>query len=206
MRVSSRGVLAWCVVCGVHEAASVGVNVGQPSPSCLVVRPFVVALPTVWSFVCPGAASCAYSCSAQDRCGRCPLGFGVMSDFVCFFFGSKNVATASEQDDDNSGSRVPRPHAKGVNHLETPLRRLCVTHRVSYAKRGGHIYMTVFKAQLGTRTRSRGLLKKGSPFITSSDHAHSEGTRRLLLQLRAVVHLATSVPHCSSCACTLQGD
>ena len=23
MRVSSRGVLAWCVVCGVHEAASV---------------------------------------------------------------------------------------------------------------------------------------------------------------------------------------
>ena len=86
MRVSSRGVLAWCVVCGVHEAASVGVGVGQPSPSCLVVHPFVVALPTVWSSVCPGAALCAYSCSAHvrpgapGRCCRCPLGFGVMSD------------------------------------------------------------------------------------------------------------------------------
>ena len=91
MRVSSCGVLAWCVVCGVHEAASVGVGVGQPSPSCLVVRPFVLALPTVWSFVCPGAALCAYSCSAhvrlcaQGRCGRCPLGFGVMSEFFYLF-------------------------------------------------------------------------------------------------------------------------
>ena len=62
----------------------------QPSPSCLVVRPFVVALPTVWSFVCPGAAPCAYSCSAhvrpcmQGRCGRCPLGFGVMSVLYIF--------------------------------------------------------------------------------------------------------------------------
>ena len=59
--------------------------VGRPSPSCLVVRPFVVALPTVWSFVCAGAASCAYSCSAhvrpcaQGRCGRCPPGSGLMS-------------------------------------------------------------------------------------------------------------------------------
>ena len=62
-------------------------SVGQPSPSCLVVRPFVVALPTVWSFACAGAASCAYSYSAhvrpcaQGRCGRCPPGSGVMSDF-----------------------------------------------------------------------------------------------------------------------------
>ena len=92
VRVTSRGVLAWCVVCGVHEAASVGVGVGQPSPSCLVVRPFVVALPTVWSFVCAGAASCAYSCSAhvrpcaQGRCDRCPPGSGVMSDFFFHFF------------------------------------------------------------------------------------------------------------------------
>ena len=93
MRVSSRCVLAWCVVCGVHKAASVGVGVGQPSPSCLVVRPFVVALPTVWSFVCAGAACCAYSCSAhvrpcaQGRGGRCPPGSGVMSDhlFILFF-------------------------------------------------------------------------------------------------------------------------
>ena len=92
MRVSSHGFLAWCVVCGVHEAASAGVGVGQPLPPCLVVRPFVVALPTVWSFVCPGAAPCAYSFPAhvrpcaQGRCGRCPLGFGVMADGVFLFF------------------------------------------------------------------------------------------------------------------------
>ena len=73
VRVTSRGVLAWCVVCGVHEAASVGVGVGQPSPSCLVVRPFVVALSTVWSFVCAGAAACAYSCSAHVRPGVAKL-------------------------------------------------------------------------------------------------------------------------------------
>ena len=60
--------------------------------SCLVVRPFVVALSTVWSFVCASAASCAYSCSAhvrpcaQGRCDRCPPGSGVMSDFFFFFF------------------------------------------------------------------------------------------------------------------------
>ena len=92
VRVTSRGVLAWCVGCGVHGAVSVGVGVGRPSPSCLVVRPFVVALPTVWSFVCAGAASCAYFCSAhvrpcaQGRCGRCPPGSGVMSEKKnCFF-------------------------------------------------------------------------------------------------------------------------
>ena len=57
----------------------------EPLPSCLVVRPFEVALPTVWFFVCPSAAPCAYSCfaqvgpCAQGRCGRCPFGFGVMS-------------------------------------------------------------------------------------------------------------------------------
>ena len=92
MTTSRRGVPAWCVVCSVHEAASVGVGVGQPSPSCLVFRPFVVALPTVCFFVYPGAAPCAYSCSAhvrpcaQGRCGRCPLGFGVMSDFLFHIF------------------------------------------------------------------------------------------------------------------------
>ena len=75
-----------------HEAASVRVGVVQPSPSCLVVRPFVVALPTVLSFVCPGAAPCAYSCAAhfrpcaQGRRGRCLLGFDVMSDFYFLFF------------------------------------------------------------------------------------------------------------------------
>ena len=89
--VTSRGVVFWCVGCGVHGAAPVGVGVGQPSPSCLVVRPFVVALPTVWSFVCAGVASCAYSCSAhvrpcaQGRCGRCPPRSGVMSDSYFYF-------------------------------------------------------------------------------------------------------------------------
>ena len=103
MRVSSRGILTWCVVCGVHEAASVGVGVGQPSPSCSVVRPFVVALPTVWSFVRPGAAPCAYSCSAhvrpcaQGRCGRCPLGSGVMSFSVNYFFSILRWAPAAIQ-------------------------------------------------------------------------------------------------------------
>ena len=56
---SCRGVLAWCVVCGVHAAASIWVSVGKPSPSCLVARPLVVALPAGWFFVCPGAAPCA---------------------------------------------------------------------------------------------------------------------------------------------------
>ena len=75
----------------VNLAAAGAIEV-RPSPSCLVVRPFVVALPTVWSFVCAGAASCAYSCSAHVRpcaqgcCGRCPPGSGVMSDFFYFFF------------------------------------------------------------------------------------------------------------------------
>ena len=47
-------------------------------------------LSAVWSFVCAGAASCAYSCSAhvrpcaQGRCGRCPPGSGVM--WVQFFW------------------------------------------------------------------------------------------------------------------------
>ena len=43
---------------------------------------------TVRLFVCPGAAPGAYSCfahvrpCAQGRCGRCPLGFGMMSIFL----------------------------------------------------------------------------------------------------------------------------
>ena len=95
--VTSRGGLAWCVGCGVHGAVSVGVAVGRHSPSCLVVRPFVVALPTVWSSVCAGAASCAYSCSAhvrpcaQGRCGRCLPGSGVMSEKFLFFFSAESV-------------------------------------------------------------------------------------------------------------------
>ena len=44
----------------------------------------------------------------------------------------------SIKDFDNSGELGPQ--AKGVNHLETPLRQLHVTHRASScAKRGGHV-------------------------------------------------------------------
>ena len=42
MSGSCRGILAWCVVCSVHPAASVRVRVGKPPSSCLFVRPFVV--------------------------------------------------------------------------------------------------------------------------------------------------------------------
>ena len=46
----------------------------------------------------------------------------------------------SELDLDNSGE--PGPQAKGVNHLETPLRQLHVTDRSSScAKRGGHVQL-----------------------------------------------------------------
>ena len=40
-----------------------------------------------------------------------------------------NLIAISESDFDNSGE--PGPQAKGVNHLETPLRQLHVTHRAS---------------------------------------------------------------------------
>ena len=43
-------------------------------------------------------------------------------------------------DFDNSGE--PGPQAKGVNHLEVPLRQLHVTHRTSScAKQGGHVQL-----------------------------------------------------------------
>ena len=49
-----------------------------------------------------------------------------------------NLLAISESDFDNSGD--PGPQAEGVNHLETPLRQLHVTHRASScAKRGGHV-------------------------------------------------------------------
>ena len=51
-----------------------------------------------------------------------------------------NLLAISIQDFDNSGE--PGPQAKGVNHLETPLRQLHVTHRASScAKRGGHVQL-----------------------------------------------------------------
>ena len=52
----------------------------------------MVALPTVLLSVWPGAAPRAYSWfahvrpCAQGRCGRCPLGLGVMSNFCLFVF------------------------------------------------------------------------------------------------------------------------
>ena len=40
-----------------------------------------------------------------------------------------NLLAISEPDFDNSGE--PGPQAQGVNHLESPLRQLHVTHRAS---------------------------------------------------------------------------
>ena len=51
-----------------------------------------------------------------------------------------NLLAISIQDFDNSGE--PGPQAKGVNHLETPLGQLHITHRASScAKRGGHVQL-----------------------------------------------------------------
>ena len=51
-----------------------------------------------------------------------------------------NLLAISVWDFDNSGE--PGPQAKGVNHLETPLRQLHITHRASScAKRGGHVQL-----------------------------------------------------------------
>ena len=77
IKLKCCGFLAWCVVCGVHAAASVRMHVGKPPPSCSVVRPLVVAPPAVRICICPRAAHCASSCCAhvrlrpQGRCGRC---------------------------------------------------------------------------------------------------------------------------------------
>ena len=79
-----------------------------------------------------------------------------------------NLLAISKLDFDNSGE--PGPQAKGLNHLETPLRHLHATHRASScAKRGGHMQLRS-KPRGGTRNRTRDLPKKGSAFITSSDH------------------------------------
>ena len=49
-----------------------------------------------------------------------------------------NLLAISKSDFDNSGEAGPQ--AEGVNHLETPLRQLQVSHRASScAKRGGHM-------------------------------------------------------------------
>ena len=90
---SCLGVLAWCVNCGMHPAASVCVSVGKPPSSCLVVRPLMVAPPADRFCVRPGAAPCACSCfarvrpCAQGRCGRCSPESGVIYDFFSFSVG-----------------------------------------------------------------------------------------------------------------------
>ena len=86
-----RSVSTWRVVCGVHPPAPERVHVVTLSPACLVLRPCVVAPPSVRVRFCPGALACACSCfarvrpCAQGHCGRCPHGSGVMSDlfFLC---------------------------------------------------------------------------------------------------------------------------
>ena len=51
-----------------------------------------------------------------------------------------NFLAISTHDFDNSGE--PGPQAKAVNHLETPLRQLHITHRASScAKRGGYVQL-----------------------------------------------------------------
>ena len=113
--------------------------------------------------------------------GRC-TGFSVIrglfgsgsSWLVCLRFyvsvniNVNNLLAISKLDFDNSGE--PGPQAKGVNHLETPLRQLHATHRASScAERGGNVQLCS-KPRGGTRNRTRDLPKKGSAFITSSDH------------------------------------
>ena len=91
----------------------------------------MVALPTVWFFVCPGAAPRAYSCfahvrpCAQGRCGRCPLGFGVTIYYYSF---SVILVGALHQ---GAPSGLAEPSAKptpghrqsfpGLPHLRGPL-------------------------------------------------------------------------------------
>ena len=51
-----------------------------------------------------------------------------------------DLLATSESYFESSGEAGPQ--AKGVNHLETPLRQLHVTHRASScAKRGGHVHL-----------------------------------------------------------------
>ena len=67
---------------------------------------------------------------------------GALSDAVAVMLdvigNVNNLLSISKSDSDSSGE--PGPQAEGVNHLETPLRQLQVTHRTSScAKRGGHV-------------------------------------------------------------------
>ena len=67
-----------------HPAASVRIRVGKPLPSCLVIRPLVLAPPAVRFCICPGASPRACSClhmsapaHVQGRSGQTRLGLGL---------------------------------------------------------------------------------------------------------------------------------
>ena len=74
------------LVCGVHPPAFIRFLVGKPSPSCVVVRPLVVATPANWFCIYASAGRCAGPCLARThvcscayvRCGRCLPGSGVI--------------------------------------------------------------------------------------------------------------------------------
>ena len=87
------------------------------------------------------------SIAAVQGCGCCRVGAAGSTTQSCTTQCTVNVnvnvnslLAISILDLDNSGE--PGPQAKGVNHLETPLRQLHITHRPrasSCAKRGGHV-------------------------------------------------------------------
>ena len=69
----------------------------------------------------------AWGCDFKEGCIRCKC------KCKCSL-----LAISESEFDNNSGE--PGAQAKGVNHLETPLRQLHATHRASScAKRGGHV-------------------------------------------------------------------
>ena len=81
-----------CLVCRLRRALAClrPRRVGKPSPSCLVVRPLMVAPPAVKFCIFPGTALCGYARSAHIRpcahvrLSRCAPGSGVMSDLLFF--------------------------------------------------------------------------------------------------------------------------
>ena len=77
-----------------------------------------------------------------------------------------NFLAISESDFDNSGE--PGSQAEGVNHLETSLTQLYITHRASScAKRGGHLQLHS-KPRGARGIESETFRGRGTAFITSS--------------------------------------
>ena len=83
----------------------------------------------------PSAVNPGLPCSPCNPCSRwcgCVI--------RCVYVNVNNLPAISVSDFDTSGE--PGPQAEGVNHLETPLRQLHVTHRTSScAQRGGHVQL-----------------------------------------------------------------